>query len=385
MKKDVKNTTKDTETSISQKTHKTVINRILNWILILYPIGTISIGVTFLIMSVPHYYLYRFWNVNRLILFWIFIFCLFLKLTVFNSSKNKKTFFNLVLKYDFILFIISLIALPIAYSIFPATEDFPGVEIISYPVRVAQTILFSTTAIFFLLLIYSFLKKLFLKSKKLFYITLFLMIITTGYIASAIYDYVSYKSEPCTDCYAKPIIYLYPTKTTEVSVKVGNPQNFTHTYPKYNDGWQVVAQPNGDLTDVKTGRSLYALYWEGEFKASQPPLEGFIVKGSDTIPFLEEKLAHLGLSERETNEMIIYWLPKLENNPYNFIRFQSLDEQNARMPLMIEPKPDTLIRVMMEFDDLDKPIRVSEQILPPTPTRHGFTVVEWGGREIDID
>ena len=185
------------------------------------------------------------------------------------------------------------------------------------------------------------------------------------------------------DC--KPIIYLYPTKTTEVSVKVGNPQNFTHTYPKYNDGWQVVAQPNGDLTDVKTGRSLYALYWEGEFKASQPPLEGFIVKGSDTIPFLEEKLAHLGLSEREANEMIIYWLPQLENNAYNFIRFQSLEEQNARMPLIIEPQPDTLIRVLMEFDDLDTPIQVTEQILPPTPKRTGFTIVEWGGREIDID
>ncbi|MBQ9738894.1 MAG: hypothetical protein IJV75_05225 [Alphaproteobacteria bacterium] len=183
----------------------------------------------------------------------------------------------------------------------------------------------------------------------------------------------------------KPIIYLYPTETTEVSVQVGNPQNFTHTYPKYNDGWQVVAQPNGDLTDIKTGRSLYALYWEGEFKASQPPLEGFVVNGSDTIPFLEEKLAHLGLSEREANEMIIYWLPQLENNAYNFIRFQSLEEQNARMPLIIEPKPDTLIRVLMEFDDLDAPIQVTEQILPPTPKRTGFTIVEWGGREIDID
>ncbi|MBR6675664.1 MAG: hypothetical protein IKL32_07100 [Alphaproteobacteria bacterium] len=184
---------------------------------------------------------------------------------------------------------------------------------------------------------------------------------------------------------AKPIIYLYPTQTTEVSVKVGNPQNFTHTYPKYEDGWQVVARPNGDLTDVKTGRSLYALYWEGEFKTPQPPLEGFIVKSSDTIPFLEEKLAHLGLTEREANEMIIYWLPQLENNAYNFIRFQSLEEQNARMPLIIEPKPDTLIRVLMEFDDLDAPIQVTEQILPPTPKRTGFTIVEWGGREIDID
>ena len=38
----------------------------------------------------------------------------------------------------------------------------------------------------------------------------------------------------------KPIIYLYPPKTTEVSVKLGNPQNLTHTYPKYEeDGWKV--------------------------------------------------------------------------------------------------------------------------------------------------
>ena len=208
------------------------------------------------------------------------------------------------------------------------------------------------------------------------------MIINGGYLYN-----LSRLSSPPSSAYAvaKPIIYLYPTQTTEVSVKVGNPQNFTHTYPKYEDGWQVVARPNGDLTDVKTGRSLYALYWEGEFKTPQPPLEGFIVKSSDTIPFLEEKLAHLGLTEREANEMIIYWLPQLENNAYNFIRFQSLEEQNARMPLIIEPKPDTLIRVLMEFDDLDAPIQVTEQILPPTPKRTGFTIVEWGGREIDID
>ena len=34
---------------------------------------------------------------------------------------------------------------------------------------------------------------------------------------------------------------------------------------------------------------------------------------------LEEKLAILGLTERESEEFIVYWLPKLEKNKYNYI------------------------------------------------------------------
>lgn len=51
------------------------------------------------------------------------------------------------------------------------------------------------------------------------------------------------------------------------------------------------------------------------------------------------------------------------------------------MPLEIEPKPDTLIRVLMEFKGLDKYKTVKEQKLI-TPERKGFVVVEWGGTEI---
>ena len=180
----------------------------------------------------------------------------------------------------------------------------------------------------------------------------------------------------------KPIIYLYPTKTTEVSVKLGNPQNLTHTYPKYETGWTVTAEPNGNLTDPKTNKHYYALYWEGKNTIEPNFKEGFVVNGKDTTPFLEEKLAQLGLNEREANEFIIYWLPKLESNPYNFIRFQTLEEQNQNMPLEVTPQPDTMIRVMMEFKNLVTPIIVKEQVLPPTPKRTGFTLVEWGGTDV---
>ena len=190
---------------------------------------------------------------------------------------------------------------------------------------------------------------------------------------------------PEPDVFYKPIIYLYPEEITNVTVELGYPKNTTHTYPKYQGPWQVQAEPNGDLTDLKNGRHYYALYWEGKNTiSSAAPTEGFVVKGSDTISFLEEKLAELGLTEREAEEFIIYWLPKLENAPYNFIRFQTLSEQNKNMPLKITPAPKTLIRVMMEYDNLTGPIKVAKQKLPKTPKRTGFTVVEWGGTKLNL-
>lgn len=180
----------------------------------------------------------------------------------------------------------------------------------------------------------------------------------------------------------KPVIYLYPTEETEISVKLLNDESITCSYPKYIDGWEVLATPNGDLKDLKTGRNLYSLYYESKsiekFNVLQ---EGFVVKGEDSAKFLEEKLEILGLTEREAEEFIIYWLPKLESNKYNYIRFATEEEINNNMPLEINPKPDTVIRVLMTFKGLEKPIVVEEQELV-VPGRNGFTVVEWGGTEI---
>jgi len=182
----------------------------------------------------------------------------------------------------------------------------------------------------------------------------------------------------------KPIIYLYPTEETIVEVKLLNEELITTTYPKYEDNWKILAKPNGDLIDLKTSRTLYGLYWEGVNKYSNNINEGFVIKGKDTIKFLEEKLHILGLTEREANEFIIYWLPKMEKNEYNLIRFQTLEEINKNMPLEITPKPDTIIRVMMEFKPLKRKIKIKEQNLSNLKiNREGFVVVEWGGTELN--
>ncbi len=179
----------------------------------------------------------------------------------------------------------------------------------------------------------------------------------------------------------KPLIYLYPSEDMQVSVKVGNPSKLTSTYPKYSDGWNVLAHKDGSLVGAN-GRSYYGLYWEGAHYPATQTDEGFVVAAGDTEAFLEEKLAQLGLTEREANEMIIYWLPQLEKSAYNYIRFDLNDVMNAYMPLHVLPQPDTMIRVSMVFKGLTEPIAVREQKLPAASERSGFVLVEWGGCEI---
>ena len=191
----------------------------------------------------------------------------------------------------------------------------------------------------------------------------------------------------------KPIIYLYPEETTKVNVTLGNPKLLTHTYPKYNEniGWNVIAEPTGNLKYLNNDKeqNLYALYWEGN-SAKDKKIEddGFIVKGEDTIEFLEEKLALLGLNEREAEEFIVYWLPQMEDNKYNYIRFETSNEIEENMPLNISPKPDTTIRIMMDWCEINSESEadrlshnIKEQELT-TPERDGFVVVEWGGSKI---
>ena len=87
------------------------------------------------------------------------------------------------------------------------------------------------------------------------------------------------------------------------------------------------------------------------------------------------------MTEKESEEFIVYWLPKLEANKYNYIRFASLEDISENMPIEFSKDPDTLIRILMIFKGLDEPIEVEEQILE-TPVREGFVAVEWGGTEV---
>ena len=177
----------------------------------------------------------------------------------------------------------------------------------------------------------------------------------------------------------KPVIYLYPEEETEVSVKLDYEGELTCTYPAYEDGWRVTAAPDGTLRDA-AGQTYNYLYWEGVSYAPYDFSKGFCVKGEDTAAFLERALKDLGLTRREANEFIVYWLPMMEQNPYNLIAFQK-EAYTDRAVLTVDPAPDTEIRVFMAWQGLDRAMEIEAQTLT-APERQGFTLVEWGGTEV---
>ncbi|MBQ9019354.1 MAG: hypothetical protein IJ097_03515 [Bacilli bacterium] len=176
---------------------------------------------------------------------------------------------------------------------------------------------------------------------------------------------------------AKPILYLYPKKTTKVTVSFEHPEYLQTTYPKFDGKWEVKAHSNGDLYD-NNGAYYYALYWDEAKIHNVDFSEGYYVTKEDAIDFLEKKLAYIGLSRKEANEFIMYWLPILEKNEKNLVYFELTEERESYNKININPKPDSLLRLVIHIKKVDKKVEISKQNLIKFQ-RKGFVAVEWGG------
>lgn len=180
----------------------------------------------------------------------------------------------------------------------------------------------------------------------------------------------------------EPILYLYPEYETKVSVKLRSPVKIIDSLPKYHvyNGWDVMAKPSGRLINLLDNREYPYLFWEGFSYIFPLPEEGFVVKREEMADFLPKILLDLGLNDDEKQDFLDAWLHKLKEHHYYFVGFLDQKLVDELFPLEIYPKPDTLIRVFMDFKPLDSPIKAKEpQLIKNIPKREGFVVVEWGG------
>lgn len=178
----------------------------------------------------------------------------------------------------------------------------------------------------------------------------------------------------------KPAIYLYPKTETQISVHI-TPKGFlTYTNPLYpRNGWQVTAYPNGSIS--KNGKLYPYLYYEAKIQDSaiQKPINGYVVSFNDLPNLYSTLLPKLGLNHKEQQDFTTYWEKALHKAPYYLVSVMDNSAINNIEPLAISPTPDTLIRVRLYFEALDKPIKVTTPILTAVSKRQGFTAVEWGG------
>lgn len=179
---------------------------------------------------------------------------------------------------------------------------------------------------------------------------------------------------PQAEC-GKPVVYLYPEKTMDISVKVG--AKITVSDPEYGDGWHVSAKPNGEL---KLGGKIYPyLFWEGLGFGKYPAItKGTLVKREDVASTIESQLKAIGLNAKEIADFNEFWLPKMPNKPYVRLTWLQNKEMNELAPLKITPAPESLIRVFLDFQGYDQKFELPAQNLISYP-RNGYTAVEWGG------
>ncbi len=205
----------------------------------------------------------------------------------------------------------------------------------------------------------------------------------------------------------KPVVYLYPEKPTSVHLSFMTSISLNTQIPFYNNGWFVKVQPDGSLTDLqpqytdcskidslkfgseyasnacKTNSYPY-IYWSGKsLQNSYPKAEGgWIVARENLETFMSEKLKEIGLTEKESNDMTSYWVPKMKekNSPYYRISFLTTNQMNEFIPMNVNPLPDSILRIFLDHKALS--IKPSVEPQPQQFNqfiRNGFTFVEWGG------
>lgn len=181
----------------------------------------------------------------------------------------------------------------------------------------------------------------------------------------------------------KPVVYLYPERSTTVSVGLTAHGGVSFAYPALQDGrWQVRAESDGTLTGAN-GRQYPSLFWEGPSALRPDMTTGSVVRAEQVVPFLERTLAELGLDDREAAEFITFWAPRLSAESSVAIHFDTGAQVDALAELEVQPTPDTVIRVFMSYWAADE--SEAAQITPQTfrtPDRTGFVVVEWGGQQV---
>ena len=182
----------------------------------------------------------------------------------------------------------------------------------------------------------------------------------------------------------KPVIYVYPEKTTEINIQLDFKGEMLFTYPAYNTGWNFTAENDGTIK--MNGKEYNYLFWEGTSNLLQKEIrtdEGFIVEKNNLLSFLENSLTQMGLNTKEQADFITYWFPRMMHNEKNYVRFIFNEDYNQYAEITVNPRPQTMLRVFMVWMKFEGEANsgMKEQQLPAF-LRNGFTLVEWGGSEI---
>ncbi len=182
----------------------------------------------------------------------------------------------------------------------------------------------------------------------------------------------------------KPVIYVYPEETSEINIELDVNGKLGFTYPTYNNGWNFTATPDGKIT--MNDKEYNYLFWESEMPEidmTDVKNSGFIVSSDTLLDFLENSLDQMGFTSVESADFITFWYPQMIKNENNYVHFLFNEACAVYAELKITPVPDHVYRVGMIWGEANETDLQFEPQKIQEVDRSGFTIVEWGGAEME--
>lgn len=133
------------------------------------------------------------------------------------------------------------------------------------------------------------------------------------------------------------------------------------------------------------GLAFSYLYYEyNKAKVTVPePTAGFAIPYNQWEATVRNAIAvKLKLSKPETDQLVIevknvlFQLPK---SSYLKLSLVSEDEINSKLPVSINPNPNTIHRIQILVAPIDQQVNIPTPVLTPL-SRAGFTAIELGAR-----
>ena len=171
----------------------------------------------------------------------------------------------------------------------------------------------------------------------------------------------------------KPNIYIYPNEQIDLSVKLSFPMGgkIVTSIPEYGTGWNIVVDTSGLINNT------YSFLF---YESTQPDVwqrnYGWIIQIDKLESFFRQNMTDYGFNEREINDFIEYWIPRLNDYPLYSIYPQTKSIIDDVIQLDFSKQPENILRLFYVIKGQNQ---LQEKLTEPTIdsfVRKGYFVTE---------
>lgn len=184
-------------------------------------------------------------------------------------------------------------------------------------------------------------------------------------------------NDDCDTCNMvyKPNIYIYPNEQIKLSVKLNFPTGgkIVTSIPEYGTGWNIIVDTSGLINNTYS----YLFY-----ESTQPDVwqrnYGWTIKTDKLESFFRQNMTDYGFSDKEINDFIEYWIPRLNSYPFYSIYPQTKNIIENVIQFDFSKQPENILRL---FYIIKGHYQLQDKLTIPTIDsfkREGYFVTEWG-------